>query len=41
MQEHRIHHIPVTDKDGSLIGMISATDVFIAVEETGWEEKKD
>ena len=41
MQEHHIHHMPVTDKDGSLIGMISATDIFIAVEETGWEEKKD
>ena len=41
MQEHHIHHMPVTDKDDSLIGMISATDIFIAVEETGWEEKKD
>ena len=32
MQKNRIHHIPVADKDGSLIGMISATDIFIAVE---------
>jgi len=24
-----------------LIGMISATDIFMAVEETGWEEKED
>ena len=40
MQKNHIHHIPVTDKDGSLIGIISATDIFIAVEETGWEEKK-
>jgi CBS domain-containing protein len=38
MQEHRIHHLPVTDESGALIGMISATDIFMAVEEAGWEE---
>jgi len=38
MQEHRIHHLPVADESGALIGMISATDIFMAVEEAGWEE---
>ena len=38
MQEHRIHHLPIADEDGTLIGLISATDIFIAVEESGWEE---
>jgi hypothetical protein len=33
--------MPPVDKNGELIGMISATDIFIAVEETGWEEKED
>ena len=37
MQEEGIHHLPVEDSRGSLVGMISATDIFIAVEESGWE----
>jgi CBS domain-containing protein len=36
MQKHQIHHMPVADEDGSLIGIISATDIFIAAEEIGW-----
>jgi CBS domain-containing protein len=36
MQEHNIHHMPVADKDGNLIGIISATDIFVAAEEIGW-----
>jgi len=36
MQEHNIHHMPVADEHGNLIGIISATDIFIAVEESGW-----
>jgi CBS domain-containing protein len=36
MQELNIHHMPVTDEHGLLIGMISATDIFIAAEEIGW-----
>jgi CBS domain-containing protein len=36
MQEHGIHHIPIADKDGMLIGLISATDIFRAAEEIGW-----
>lgn len=40
MQEHHIHHLPIADESGALIGLISATDIFIAVEETGWQEEK-
>ena len=36
MQERKIHHLPISDVEGNLIGMISATDIFMAVEETGW-----
>ncbi len=38
MQEKKFHHLPIADEDGALIGMISATDIFMAVEEAGWEE---
>ena len=38
MQESHIHHLPVADKQGVLVGLISATDIFMAVEEAGWEE---
>jgi CBS domain-containing protein len=41
MQEHRIHHLPIADESGALIGLISATDIFMAVEETGWQEKEE
>ena len=40
MQEHNIHHLPVADEHGILVGLISATDIFIAVEEGGWGEGK-
>jgi CBS domain-containing protein len=36
MQQYNIHHVPVADADGTLIGIISVTDIFMAVEETGW-----
>lgn len=36
MQEYNIHHMPVVDEQGNLLGMISATDLFIAAEEIGW-----
>ena len=36
MNEHNFHHLPIADEHGSLIGLISATDIFIAVEEAGW-----
>ncbi|HJQ14236.1 MAG TPA: CBS domain-containing protein [Anaerolineales bacterium] len=40
MQEHHFHHLPIADESGALIGLISATDIFVAVEETGWQEEK-
>ena len=36
MHELNIHHMPVADKNGVLIGLISVTDIFTAVEESGW-----
>ena len=41
MQEKGIHHLPIVDESGTLIGLISATDIFMAVEETGWQEKEE
>ncbi|HZJ23188.1 MAG TPA: CBS domain-containing protein [Anaerolineales bacterium] len=41
MQEKHIHHLPIADESGALIGLISATDIFMAVEETGWQEKEE
>ena len=41
MQEKHIHHLPIADENGTLIGLISATDIFMAVEETGWQEKEE
>jgi CBS domain-containing protein len=38
MQERNIHHLPVVDDQDVVIGMISATDIFIAAEEIGWGE---
>ena len=40
MQEKHIHHLPIADESGSLIGLISATDIFWAVEEAGWQEEE-
>lgn len=40
MQAHNIHHLPVIDGDNALVGLISATDLFIAAEEIGWTEEK-
>ncbi len=38
MQKHDIHHLPVADEHGALVGLISVTDIFVAVEEGGWGE---
>jgi CBS domain-containing protein len=38
MQQHHIHHLPIADESGALVGLISATDIFVAVEESGWSE---
>ena len=40
MQEHRFHHMPVAEADGTLVGIISATDIFTAAEEIGWGGEK-
>lgn len=40
MQKYNIHHLPVADEHGTLVGLISATDIFVAVEEGGWGEGK-
>ena len=37
MMEKNIHHMPVTDETNNLVGLISATDLFIAAEEIGWD----
>ena len=39
MQQHNFHHMPVADSEGNLIGIISATDIFMAAEEIGWGYK--
>ena len=35
MNEKNIHHLPVTDHDGNLVGMISATDFLVVAEAMG------
>jgi CBS domain-containing protein len=35
MRENRFHHLPVVDKDGSIVGMISATDFLVVAEAMG------
>jgi CBS domain-containing protein len=32
MKQHRIHHLPVVNDAGELVGMISATDFLVAAE---------
>lgn len=39
MQEKKIRHLPIADEHGTLVGLISATDIFMAVEEQGWIEE--
>jgi len=40
LEKYKIHHLPITDESGTLIGLISATDIFMSVEEQGWEDEK-
>lgn len=35
MREHNIHHLPVTNDKGDVVGMISATDFLVAAEAMG------
>lgn len=37
MKQKRIHHLPVADEMGTLVGMISATDFLVAAEAMGRE----
>jgi CBS domain-containing protein len=39
MEKYKFHHLPIADENGILVGLISATDIFISVEEQGWEEE--
>ena len=41
MQENKFHHLPIADAQGTLVGMISATDIFMAVDESGWEDSTE
>jgi CBS domain-containing protein len=36
MKAKGVHHLPVADQRGMIIGMISANDIFAAIEEMGW-----
>lgn len=40
MQTNKIHHLPVSDEHDTLVGLISSTDIFLAVEEAGWDEAR-
>lgn len=35
MKEHRIHHLPVADEKGNIIGMIAAMDLLVVAEGMG------
>ena len=35
MHKNHIHHLPVSDEEGNLVGMISATDFLVAAEDMG------
>ncbi len=40
MKKHRIHHLPVEDEHGKLVGMISATDFLVVAEAMGTDFKE-
>jgi CBS domain-containing protein len=35
MRQHHFHHVPVVDKSGNVVGMISATDFLVVAEAMG------
>jgi signal-transduction protein with cAMP-binding, CBS, and nucleotidyltransferase domain len=39
MKEHRIHHLPVADEKGQIIGMIAAMDLLLVAEAMGTDFK--
>ena len=40
MKEHRIHHLPVADGKGNIIGMIAAMDLLLVAEAMGTDFKE-
>jgi CBS domain-containing protein len=38
MQKYHFHHLPIVDEHSILVGIISDTDIFMAVEEIGWKK---
>ena len=38
MHQHQFHHLPIVDEHNVLVGIISDTDIFMAVEEIGWKK---
>ena len=36
MSDRQIHHLPVMDEDGAIVGMISATDFLVVAEALGY-----
>jgi CBS domain-containing protein len=36
MKAKGVHHLPVSDERNMIVGMISANDIFAAIEEMGW-----
>jgi signal-transduction protein with cAMP-binding, CBS, and nucleotidyltransferase domain len=40
MKEHRIHHLPVADDKGNIIGMIAAMDLLLVAEAMGNDFKE-
>jgi len=40
MKEHRIHHLPVADGKGNIVGMIAAMDLLLVAEAMGTDFKE-
>jgi CBS domain-containing protein len=40
MHDHHIHHLPVADKDGKVVGMIAASDFLVVAEAMGTNFKE-
>jgi CBS-domain-containing membrane protein len=40
MHKHHIHHLPVADKNGKIVGMIAACDFLVVAEAMGTNFKE-